>query len=325
MAGKRIIAVVGATGAQGGGLCRAVLENAEGVYRVRALTRDPGSGKARELKAMGAEVVAADIDDLESLKKAFHCAHAVFCVTPYWEHLSPERELAQARNMADAAKQLHVGHVVWSTLEDTRRFLPPGDDRMPVLEGKYRVPHFDAKGEADGFFAELRPRVTFLRTSFYWENLLRPGMALREGPDGVPEVILPMGGAKLPGIAAGDIGRCACNIIRNKEEYSGKTVGIAGDHLTGEQMADALSRALGRKVRYNGLSPEAYRTLGFPGAAELGNMFRFKRDFEREYCGARDLEAARRLHPGMKSFEGWLKENLDRIPFGERRLKASGE
>jgi uncharacterized protein YbjT (DUF2867 family) len=150
-------------------------------------------------------------------------------------------------------------------------------------------------------------------------------MALREGPDGVPEVILPMGGAKLPGIAAGDIGRCACNIIRNKEEYSGKTVGIAGDHLTGEQMADALSRALGRKVRYNGLSPEAYRTLGFPGAAELGNMFRFKRDFEREYCGARDLEAARRLHPGMKSFEGWLKENLDRIPFGERRLKASGE
>jgi len=325
VAGKWIIAVTGATGAQGGGLCRAVLEDKNGPYKVRALTRNPGSGKAKELEKMGAEVVAADLDDVESLKKAFHCAHAVFCVTPFWEHLSPERELAQAKNMADAAKQDHVGHVVWSTLEDTRDFVPLEDKRMPTLMGRYKVPHFDAKGEANGYFAGLGLPVTFLRTSFYWENLIYFGMGPKATPEGELAIAFPMGGAKLPGIAAGDIGRCAYNIIRSREEYLGKTLGIAGDHLTGKEMAEALTRALGRKVRYNDVPPETYRGLGFPGAEDLGNMFQFKRDFERDYCGARDLEAARRLHPGMKTFDEWLSENRHRIPIGEGLQKASGE
>ncbi len=325
MAGKWIIAVTGATGVQGGGLCRAVLEDAGGRYKVRALTRNPGSEKAGELERMGAEVVAADLDDAESLKKAFHCAHAVFCVTPYWEHLSPERELAQARNMADAAKHTHVGHVVWSTLEDTRGFVPLSDDRIPTLMGKYKVPHFDAKGEADRYFAGLGLPVTFLRTSFYWENLLRPGMALVSAPDGEPAIAIPMGNAKLPGIAAGDIGRCAYGIIRNRQDYLGKTIGVAGDHLTGWGMAEALTRALGRTVRYVDVPPDTYRRSGAAGAEDLANMFLFKRLFEREYCAVRDLDAARRLQPAMKSFEEWLSENRHRMPFGETRRKASGE
>ncbi len=324
MAGKKIIAVVGATGAQGGGLCRAVLEDRDGEYRVRALTRKPDSEKARELKAMGAEVVAADIDDVESLKKAFHCSHAAFCVTPFWEHFSPEREMAQAKNMAEAAKEVHVGHVIWSTLEDTRRLVPLDDGRMPTLMGKYKVPHFDAKGEADRIFTDLGLPVTFLVTSFYWENLIHFGMGPKRGPDGELAITFPMGDRKLPGIAVDDIGRCAYNILRNREEHLGKTVGIAGEHLTGERMAAALTRALGVKVRYNDVSPEAYRRLGFPGAEDLGNMFQFKRDFESVFCGARDLAAARRLHPGMKTFDGWLAGNGHRIPIDEALRKASG-
>ncbi len=325
MAGKRIIAVTGATGAQGGGLCRVALEDREGLYKVRALTRNPGSEKAKELERMGAEVVAADLDDAESLKKAFHCAHAAFCVTPYWEHLSPKRELAQARNMADAAKHAHVGHVVWSTLEDTRDFVPLPDDRVPTLMGSYKVPHFDAKGEADRYFAGIGLPVTFLRTSFYWENLIHLGMGPKAGPDGELAIAFPMGDAKLPGIAVGDIGRCAFNIIRNRLEYLGRTIGVAGDHLTGQSMAEALTRALGRKVRYEDVPTDAYRGSGAPGAEDLANMFLFKRLFEREYCAARDLAAARRLHPGMKSFEEWLSENRHRFPFGEVQRKASGE
>jgi uncharacterized protein YbjT (DUF2867 family) len=324
MAGKRIIAVVGATGAQGGGLCRAVLEDRDGDYRVRALTRNPDSEKARELKATGVEVVAADIDDVESLKKAFHCAHAAFCVTPFWEHFSPEREKTQARNMAEAAKEVHVGHVVWSTLEDTRRWVPLEDDRMPTLMGNYKVPHFDAKGEANRFFTDPGLPVTLLLTSFYWENLIHFGMGPKMGADGELAIAFPMGDRKLPGIAVGDIGRCVYNILRNREKYVGKTVGIAGDHLTGEQMAAALTRALGRKVRYDAVTPDAYRRLGFPGAEDLGNMFQFKRDYESAFCGARDLEAARLLHPGMKTFDDWLAENKHRIPIEEEFRKASG-
>jgi uncharacterized protein YbjT (DUF2867 family) len=325
VAGHKIIAVVGATGMQGSGLCRAVLQDKDGGYKVRALTRNPDSEKAKELKRMGAEVMAADLDDVESLKKAFHCVHAAFCVTFFWEHFSPEKELAHAKNMADAAREDHVGHVIWSTLEDTRDWVPLEDDRMPTLLGRYKVPHFDAKGEADAFFTERGLPVTFLRTSFYWDNLIHFGMGPRKGADGELGITFPMGDRKLPGIAAEDIGRCAYNIIKNRNEFLGKTVGIAGDHLTGTQMAEALTKALGRKIRYNDVPPEVYRGFGFPGAEDLGNMFQFKRDFEHVYCGARDLEAARRLHPGMKSFDRWLAENGHRIPLEEESRRASGE
>jgi hypothetical protein len=85
-------------------------------------------------------------------------------------------------------------------------------------------------------------------------------------------------------------------------------------HLKGTQMAAALTRALGRQVRYNDVPPEVYRGLGFPGAEDLGNMFQFKRDFERYFCGARNVEFARSLNPSLKTFEQWLAENRNRIP-----------
>jgi len=295
---KKTIAVVGATGAQGGGLCRAILKDTGGGYGVRALTRKAGSDKAKELKRLGADVVEVDIDDAESLKRAFHGAHGAFCVTFFWDHLSPEKELAQAKNMADAAKHAGVRHVIWSTLEDTRKRVPLDDQRMPTLMGKYKVPHFDAKGEADGLFSERGLPTTFLLTSFYWENLIYFGMGPRRGEDGKLYVTMPMGDRKLPGIASEDIGKSAYAIFRRGHEFIGKTVGIAGDHLTGGQMAAALTKALGQEVRYNDVSPEVYRGFGFPGADDLGNMFQFKRDFESDFCGARSLGFSRRVPGG---------------------------
>ena len=134
---KRVIAVVGATGAQGGGLARAILADSSGEFSVRAITRDPGSEKARELAALGAEVVAGDVDDEASLEQAFAGAHGAFCVTFFWAHFSPELEITQAGNMARAAKSAGVQHVIWSTLEDTREFIPLSDDRMPTLGERY--------------------------------------------------------------------------------------------------------------------------------------------------------------------------------------------
>src|ERR1700733_4624692 len=152
MADKKIIAVMGATGAQGGGLVRAILNDPNGGFAARAITRDINSDKAKELAALGAEVVAGDLDDPESIKKAFEGAYGAFCVTFFWAHFSPEKEIAHARAMAEAAKHANIQHVVWSSLEDTRKWIPLSDDRMPTLQGKYKVPHFDAKGEADQQF-----------------------------------------------------------------------------------------------------------------------------------------------------------------------------
>jgi uncharacterized protein YbjT (DUF2867 family) len=315
MATKKTIAVVGATGAQGGGLVRAILADPGGEFAARALTRNTSSEKAKALAAQGAEVVAADVDDAESLRRAFSGAHGAFCVTFFWDHFSPEKEQAQAHAMAQAAKDAGVKHAIWSTLDDTRKWLPITDKRMPTLQGKYNVPHYDAKGEANAFFSEIGVPTTFLNTSFYWDNLIHFGSGPKKGPDGKLAFVLPMGDKKLPGIAAEDIGRCAYGIFK-RPDLIGKTVGIAGEHLTGAQMAAALSKALGQEVVHNAVTPEVYRGFGFPGADELGNMFQIKADFEKEYCGARDLGFSRSLNPQLQTFAQWLAANKERIPLG---------
>jgi uncharacterized protein YbjT (DUF2867 family) len=312
---KKTIAVAGATGAQGGGLVRAILADPSGGFAARALTRNPNGAKARELAKAGAEVVAADIDDVESLRKAFAGAYGAYCVTFFWAHYSPEKELAEARAMARAAKDAGVKHVIWSTFEDTRERVPLDDPRMPTLKGKYKVPHFDGKGEANAIFSALGVPTTFLYTSFYWDNLIHFGMGPKKGPDGRLTFVLPMGDKKLPGIAAEDIGRCAYGVFK-RPELIGRTVGIAGEHLTGAQMAVELSRALGREVVHSAITPEAYRALGFPGADDLGNMFQFKAEFEKEYCASRDVEFSRSLNPRLQTFAQWLAANRDRIPLG---------
>lgn len=311
---RKVIAVVGATGAQGGGLVRAICADPHGRFTARAITRDPHTPAARALAAQGAEVVAADIDDAASLERAFAGAQAAFCVTFFWSHFSPERELEQARNMARAAKAAGVEHAIWSTLEDTRRFMALDDPRMPTLMGRYKVPHLDGKGEADACFLEAGVPTTFLLTSFYWENFIHLGAGPQRTADGRLVLSLPMGQAKLPGIAAEDIGRCAYGLFRRGAEFVGQRVGIAGEHLSGRDMASAFTRAVGETVDYQEIAPQAYRALGFPGAEDLGNMFQFKRDFERDYCAARPVDLSRQLNPRLQNFDTWLAAHGKRIP-----------
>jgi uncharacterized protein YbjT (DUF2867 family) len=314
VAERKVIVVTGATGAQGGGLARAILAEPEAGYTVRALTRDAHSEAARALAEAGAEIVSADLDDPASLERAFEGAYGAYCVTFFWAHFSPEREQSQARSMAQAAKSAGLRHVIWSTLEDTRRWLKLDDPRMPTLMERYKVPHFDAKGESDEFFRQAGVPTTFLLTSYYWDNLIHFGMGPKPGPDGTLLLALPMGDRKLPGIAAEDIGRCAWGIFKQGEGLAGRTIGIAGEHLTGAEMAASLGRALGREVRYAAIPPDAYRALGFPGSDDLGNMFQFKHDFNDEFCAARSIETSRSLNPRLMSFDDWLSANAAKIP-----------
>jgi uncharacterized protein YbjT (DUF2867 family) len=316
MSAKKIITVFGATGAQGGGLARSILEDRDGPFAVRAVTRDTASTAARALAAAGAEVVAADLDDAAAVARVLDGAFGAYCVTFFWAHFSPERELAEALCLAQAARMAGLEHVIWSTLEDTRRWMPLDDPRMPTLMGKYKVPHFDAKGEADQFFRDAGVPTTFLLTSFYWDNLIHFGSGPKPAADGKLDFVLPMGNARLPGIAAEDIGRCAHGIFRRGTELVGQTVGIAGEHLTGAEMAAELARALGREVRHLDVPPEVYRGFGFPGADDLGNMFQFKRDFNADFCAARSVERSRALNPRLQTFAQWLAANAARIPLG---------
>jgi uncharacterized protein YbjT (DUF2867 family) len=314
MSQKKIIAVLGATGAQGGGLVRAILVDKSGEFSARALTRDVNSDKAKALAAMGAEVVQADLDNYDSLKKAFTGAYGVYGVTNFWEHFSTEKELAQAESIAKAAKAVNVKHVIWSSLDDTRKWIPLNDDRMPTLQGKYKVPHFDAKGEANKFFTDSGVPTTILNTVFYWENFIYFGQGPKKGADGKIVFTMPMADKKLPSIAVEDIGKCALGVFKNGDKYIDKTIGIAGGHITGKQFAEAFTKALGKEVVYAPVTPEVFRGFDFPGADDMGNMFQFKAEFESDYCKSRSIELAKTLNPSLQTFESWLKENKSKIP-----------
>ncbi|MFF4879622.1 NmrA/HSCARG family protein [Micromonospora sp. NPDC000668] len=312
MSETKTIAVVGATGAQGGGLANAILADPRGEFTLRALTRRPDSDAARELASRGAQVVEADLDDESSLRRAFVGAYGAYVVTNYWEGMSAQTELGHARNAARAAKQADLRHVIWSTLEDTRERLPVTDPRVPVLDGSYTVPHFDAKAEADRYFLDLGVPTTFLRTTFYWEAFLQGFGPLRD-ESGQLVLTLPMGNSALAGIAAEDIGRTALGIFAAGEDYLGATVSIAGEHLTGAQIAAVFADVLGEPVAYRPLTHDQFRALGIPAAAEIGNMFQYYTEAAGTFTGARDLTVVRALHPGLRTFHQWLLEHKDAV------------
>lgn len=313
MSNQKIITVVGATGAQGGGLVRAILNDPSGEFSVRAVTRNAGSDKAKALAELGAHVVEANVDDKDSLVKAFDGSYGIFCVTFYWEHFSPEKEMQHAKNMAEAASQVGAKHVIWSTLEDTRKWVPLDDDRMPTLMGKYKVPHFDGKGESDAYFVNSGVPYTLLLASFYWDNFIFFGMGPQKDANGQLALNLPMGDKKLPGIAAEDIGKCAFAIFKDPASYLGKTVGISGEHLTGQEMASSFSKAFNTEVAYNAVPFDVYRGLGFPGAEDLGNMFQFKHDFQEDFCGIRSVKDSKAMNPELQSFDQWLEQHKGQI------------
>jgi len=312
---KKIITIFGATGAQGGGLARAILNDKNSEFAVRAVTRDPESDNALALAAMGAEIVEANVDDEASVQNAMRGAYGAFCVTFFWNHFSPETEMVHAKYMAEAAKAEGLKHVIQSTLEDTRHYIPLTDNRMPTLQEKYKVPHFDAKGESDHYFISNGVPTTFLLASFYWENLIYFGAGpKRDQEDGTLAITFPMGDKKLSGIASADIGKCAYGIFKQGTSLVGKRIGVAGDEPTCAEMATSLSKALGEEVRYNSVSPDNYRSFGFPGADELGNMFQFYRDFEEVCVSTRHVPYSRELNPELQSFDTWLKGNAKKIP-----------
>jgi uncharacterized protein YbjT (DUF2867 family) len=314
MVKKEIIAVIGATGTQGGGLVRAILADHNSPFSVRAITRKPDSEKAQALSKLGVEVVAGDADNPASLERAFAGAHGVFCVTNYWEHFSVDREGSQATAMARATKTAGVQHVIWSTLEDTRKRIPLDDARLPTINGKYKVPHFDSKGSVDHVFAEEAAPTTYLLAAFYWDNFIYFGMGPRKGADGELALSMPLGGVKLPGIAAEDIGGCAYGLFRRGTSTVGKRFGIAGEVLSGHEMAAKMANAFGCKVNFNDVPFDVYRGLGFPGAEDLGNMFQYQAILGDEFLRNRDPVLSRSLNPGLLSFDAWLSKNKGRIP-----------
>lgn len=248
----------------------------------------------------------ADLSAPASLRQTFSGAHGAYVVTNFFESMSADVEMAQARAAAHAVKDAEVAHVIWSTL-DTRPAL--AGSGMPELQGMYTVPHFDARDAANVYFRELNVPTTFLRTTFFWESFAQ-GLGPERGEDGTLVLTLPIGEGRLAGIASEDIGRTAYAIFRRGAELIGATISIAGEHLTGRQYADAFAKALGEPVRYSPMTIEQFRALGLPTSEEFANMFRYYQDGEAEFIGDRELNKVRSLNTRLQSFEQWLALHL---------------
>jgi uncharacterized protein YbjT (DUF2867 family) len=302
-----LLAVVGATGNQGSSVINAVRESQRRIA-VRAIVRDARTPKAAALAECCAELVEASLDDAESLRAAFEGADAAYCVTPPDGDTDHGRETERARNMAAAARRAKLAHVIWSTQEDTRDLLESAGSTIPVLGGRFRVPSYDAKGEADDAFRQCGVPTTFMRTSFYWESLFIPGLAPTVTADGSVLIRWPLGTSKLPGIAVADIGRCAVGLLARRSAYVGQTIGICGEQLTGVEIANLIGDAFGLDCRYEALEPEEFRRSGIASAAGIANMFQYKRDFERFHVRLRDAALSRSLNPSLKTFREWLQD-----------------
>ncbi|MCW2653510.1 MAG: NmrA/HSCARG family protein [Mycobacterium sp.] len=322
MTDKTIIAVVGATGAQGGGLLRAILADPDGPFTARALTRNAGSDRARELASQGAEVVEADLDDETSLRKAFDGAYGAYVVTNFWAQRTPEQEQArtraqmeldQAAAAARAAKDTELRHVVWSTLEDTRPHFARLGSNVPNALGNYKVPHFDAKAEANTFFTDLSVPTTFLQTTAYYEAF-QQGQGPHRNDNGELVLSLAMADNPMALIAAEDIGKTALGVFRRGGQFIGKTVSIAGTIATGEELAAKFTAALGEKVVYRPLTADAMRASDQPGAVEVANNFQFYSDASQYFTAVRNLDLVRELNPELQSLDSWLTEHKSEIP-----------
>jgi hypothetical protein len=254
---KKLIAVIGATGQQGGGVVRAL--QASGQFKVRALSRDPS--KHRELAD---EVVEADLNRQETLKAAFEAAHGVFLVTNFREKGTDE--LRQATAAVSAAKDADVKHFVWSTLPDVEA----------ISGGKFHVPHFTGKAKIDSIVkAAGFPSHTFVIAPFYYQNL-SGAFGPQKLPDGSFGWAIPLD-PDVRCIHMGDItelGNVVTGAFLHADQAgNGQYLPLVGDFLNFNEIIETLNRQ-GHKISFKQVPKELFATF-FPGAAEIAEMFSY--------------------------------------------------
>ncbi len=277
--GKRVVSVVGATGAQGSSVVDTLLKNDN--YSIRAITRDPGSDKAKSLAARGVEVVKADLNDLDSLKAAFRGASAVYAVTDFFEPFAQhgaqkaiEIETEQGVNLAKAAASTStLEHYIWSTL-------PNG---MKISGGKFLIPHFEAKNRVDDYIkadASLMAKTTFLWITFYATNYYFPMFApyhiptagkyiqLLDTPPNVP--------IKTIGDARKNVGVFVQAILSAPDMTThGKFVLAHVEETTAGAMLQTWGKTQNKETQYVQVNQKTFNALWPMWAEEIGVMMQF--------------------------------------------------
>lgn len=318
---------MGATGKQGGAAVKAFHDLAKQSdnkldFQLRAITRDPTKDTAKEIEPLVHEVVKADGNDVASMVEAFKGCYGAFLVTDFWQDMNVDNEMQVLRNLKEAVKEAGVKHVVLSSLEGSKEYVNslsseeketwkpvPGAASSPEAKEMY-VPHLDGKFKITKEFQDSGVPVTMLYTSFYYENFIYFGMGPSRQSDSDPYAItLPMADAKLQMVAVADIGKAVCAIFQDSS-LIGKTVGVRSASMTGQEIVDVFTSMCGVPVSYNKVPWDVYASFGFPGAEEMGNMFRLFVEEEQTYITNRDTsDELLKGMGGAITLEDWIASN----------------
>lgn len=298
---KQIIAVIGGTGAQGGGVVDALL--AQGQYAVRVITRDTTSEPAKALTKRGVEVVKGDLLDANSLRNAFDGAYGAFVVTNFWDPAQMLKETEVGVAAVNAARDAGVQHLIWSTLPNAEE----------LSEGRLKLRHFTGKAKVDAAVAAAGfPRYTFVQAPFYFQNFLGP-LAPQQLPNGGRGWAVPIDPSArvMHGGDVKDVGRAvAAAFAAGDSVPNGTYLAVAGGLYSWNDLVNILN-SQGHNVQVVQVPAGVYDTF-FPGAPEVRETFQYFEEFfyfgpERETRTA----AARAVYPaGFTTFSDWAKLNL---------------
>ncbi|GAQ79013.1 hypothetical protein KFL_000220470 [Klebsormidium nitens] len=297
-----IILVTGATGSQGGGVVRHLLKG--GGFKVRGLTRDATSVKARALVERGVDVVQGDLLQPDSLTKAFAGASTLFLVTDYWGSRDADVEIKMGKNAIDAAKAAGIDFVLFSSLED------PG----PIAGGKMEeavpgriMPQFESKAEIEAHLRQSGlPFATLLTCMFYDDFVNFP--FLQPQADGTFVFYSNCGPAPHPWHCADDVGGCSAVIFREQDKFNGRTIPVVGEHISCSDLAKTVSEVTGKTVRHQEL-PDAIARGAY--GADLANIYVFLRDFP-FHDESRSVSAAHAIYKGP-TFRQWAEQNREAL------------
>ncbi|XP_041475781.1 nmrA-like family domain-containing protein 1 [Lytechinus variegatus] len=291
----KLITVFGATGTQGGSLVRALLQDSN--FKVRGITRNVDSEKAKALAQKGVEMVKASTDDVSSLEPAMAGSYGVFAMTSYWELMDQAKEVEMGKNMVDVARKVGVKHFVFSGLQSVKKAI-----------GK-PCPHFDGKAEIEEYMFASGLPASSVRYAMYMDNIFTQTTPQNVGGD---EYLwhIPVANQKLHMVYTSEAGRAVAAIFKNPDEYIGKSVGLAGDERTVSQYCDILNSHLApAKVTPSPMTPEDFSKLPIPGADDFAVMFEFLQTDHPCYS----VDETKKLDQNTIDFEGFVKANKEKI------------
>ena len=291
---SKLIAVFGSTGTQGGSVVQALLKSAD--YKIRAITRNPNSDKAKSLAThKNLTVVQGDLDDPSTFDKCLKDCYGVFLVTDFTAHFT-HVETKQGTTLIDAAIKNNLKHFIFSGLEDVQSQIG-----KPCL-------HFDYKAKIEEYGLKHGDKINF--TSIRLPAFYQAVSDLHKIKDNEYAVTVPMGDKPFYMMNIEDLGDCVKTIFDSPSEFKSKIVPVAGDKLTGEQMAAVLSKHLAPvQVKYGNVSLEKFLSFGFPGVQDLAVMFEYFQTGKM----VRDIENTKKLNKNVIKYDKWVEQNKDKL------------